>query len=80
MPRNWITDDAVEEEIAALLESPYVKLGWKEENIRYSRRNYLYRLRKFEKKGRELAEAGITMDDLEALQEKQKRNGGDINV
>lgn len=61
-----LTDEAVEAEIARLSESKFVKLARKEEAIRYRRRQYLYTLRGYERKGRELAAAGITMDMLEA--------------
>lgn len=42
-----------------------MKLAKKEEAIRYKRRQYLYTLRVDEKKGKELAAAGITMEMLE---------------
>lgn len=59
-----LTDVQVEEEIARLLESPHVKLAKKEEAVRYRRRQYLYTLRGYEKKGKALADAGITMELL----------------
>lgn len=62
--RKGLTDVQVEEEIARLLESPHVKLAKKEEAVRYRRRQYLYVLRGYEKKGKALAEAGITMELL----------------
>ena len=61
------TDESVEDEIARLNASPYVKLARKEERIRYRRRQYMYQLRAYEKRGRELVAQGITMNDLEAL-------------
>ena len=64
---NWITDEQVEEEIAKLQDSPLVKLARKEERIRYQRRQYLYTLRQYAKKGAELQQAGITMEILENL-------------
>ena len=64
---NWLTDDEVEREIEKLRESEFVKLARKEERIRVQRRQYLYTLRQYEKKGKALAEAGITMKDLQAL-------------
>lgn len=67
MPRDFLTDEAVEEEIARLQASPLVKLARKEEAIRYRRRQYMYTLRVYEKKGRELEADGITMEYLEAL-------------
>lgn len=65
--REFITDEMVEEEIARLQKSPYVKLARKEERIRYARRQYLYALRMYEKKGKQLEADGITMEALESL-------------
>ena len=67
MSREILTDEQVEIEIERLQESPYVKLAKKEERIRYRRRQYLYCLRSYEKKGRELEKAGITLDVLDRL-------------
>ena len=67
MDKNTLTDEQVEREIERLLESPHVKLAKKDELIRYRRRQYLYKLRSYEKKGKELAKAGITMEVLEAM-------------
>lgn len=64
---KFLSDEAVEEEIARLLESPHVKLAKKEEAIRYRRRQYMYCLRNLEKRGKALEAEGITMDDLENL-------------
>lgn len=64
---EFMTDEAVEEEISRLQASPYVKLAQKEQRIRYRRRQYMYTLRQFEKKGRQLADDGITMEYLENL-------------
>ena len=67
MAKNYLTDEQVEREIERLSESPLVKLAKKEERIRLRRRQYLYILRTYEKKGKELAESGITMEMLEAI-------------
>lgn len=64
---NFLSDEAVEEEIARLSASPYVKLAKKEAHIRYRRRQYMYTLRMLEKKGKQLEADGITMEVLEAL-------------
>lgn len=63
----FLTDEQVEEEIAKLQDSPLVKLARKEERIRYQRRQYLYTLRQYEKKGKELAASGITMEILDKI-------------
>ncbi len=67
MKDHGLTDAQVEEEIAKLIDSPLVKLARKEERIRYQRRQYLYTLRQYAKKGKELEKAGITMEFLEKL-------------
>lgn len=64
MKNDFLTDEQVEKEIEKLQGSPLVKLARKEERIRYKRRQYLYTLRAYEKKGKELAEAGITLEML----------------
>lgn len=67
MAKDILTDEQVEREIDRLMESPLVKLAKKDELIRYRRRQYLYKLRGYEKKGMELAKSGITMEILEAM-------------
>ena len=67
MRENWLSDEQVEAEIEKLEGSPFVKLARKEERVRYKRRQRLYMLRNYEKKGKELVSAGITMEMLEAL-------------
>ena len=62
-----MTDAEVEEEIRRLQASPHVKLAKKEERIRYRRRQQMYTLRMYEKRGKALEEAGVTMDKLDAL-------------
>ena len=62
-----LTDAQVEQEIERLKESPYVKLAKKDEAIRYRRRQYLYQLKSYEKKGKELSKAGVTIEILEAM-------------
>lgn len=65
--KDFLTDEQVEREIERLVESPLVKLAKKDELIRYRRRQYLYKLRGYEKKGKELTKAGITIEILDAL-------------
>lgn len=62
-----LTDKQVEQEIEKLKNSPYVKLAKKEEQIRCRRRQYLYCLRQYERKGKELANSGITIELLETM-------------
>lgn len=68
MAREILTDEQVEAEIKRLLDSPLVKLAKKEQRIRYKRRQYLYQLRNYEKHGKELQAAGITMEVLNGLE------------
>ena len=69
--KEFLTDEMVEDEIARLQCSPHVKLARKEERIRNARRQYMYTLRMYEKKGKQLEAEGITMESLEIM------NGGD---
>lgn len=65
--RNWLTDDEVEQEIARLTKSKNVQLARAEQRLKYKRRQALYQLRNLEKRGAELAEAGITYENIETL-------------
>jgi len=67
MSTKWMTDEAVELEIAKLQQSDYVRLARKEARLKYKRRQCLYQLRNLEKRGRELAKAGITPENIEAM-------------
>ena len=69
--KKGLTDEQVEMEIKRLENSPLVKLARKEERVRYARRQRLYGLRMYEKKGKELAAAGITMEMLENLEKEE---------
>lgn len=62
---EWMTDEQVEVEIARLLNSDDVRLAKKETRIKLRRRQYMYQLRCMEKRGRQLAQDGITMDNIE---------------
>lgn len=67
MAREEFSDEQVEEEILRLQSSLYVKLARREEAIRNRRRQYMYTLRMYEKKGKALEAQGITMEALEGL-------------
>lgn len=67
MAKDFLTDEAVEREIARLSESPAVKLARRELRLKYKRRQQLYTLRTLEKRGKELLEAGITIENLDAM-------------
>ena len=70
MARESLSDMQVEQEIARLQESHYVKLANRERRVRERRRMYLYSLRQLEKKGKALEESGITMDVLNGMCEE----------
>jgi hypothetical protein len=67
MSKMFLTDEMVDEEIERLLNSPHVKLAKREEQIRNARRQYMYQLRSYEKKGKQLEADGITIESLECL-------------
>lgn len=67
MAREIVTDEMVEEEIRRLQASPHVKLARREEAIRNRRRQYMYQLRMYEKKGIALEAQGVTLEELEEM-------------
>lgn len=67
MAREFLTDAAVELEIERLSNSEAVKLARKEQRINYRKRQYMYQLRWYEKRGLQLMAQGITMETLEAI-------------
>ena len=67
MATNWLTDEAVEQEITELQQSDYVKLARKEARLKYKRRQCLYQLRNLDKRGKELAKAGFTLENIETM-------------
>lgn len=68
MAREYLTDYEVDKEIERLNASPAVLLARQEQRLKYRRRQYLYTLRSFEKRGKELMADGIT---YEMLKEKE---------
>lgn len=67
MAKDFLTDEQVEIEIARLLASDEVKLAKREMRIKQKRRQYMYSLRSMEKRGKELAKQGITIDNIEKM-------------
>ena len=65
MAKDFLTDEQVEMEIERLLNSDAVKLAKKETRIKLRRRQYMYSLRTMEKRGKELAKQGITLENIE---------------
>ncbi len=69
-----MTDSDVELEIERLKESEAVKLAQAERQCKYRRRRYLYTLRWYEKRGKQLAAAGITSENIRAFIEASEEN------
>lgn len=67
MAREFLTDEEVEAEIERLTKSEAVKLARREHRIKYRRRQQLYTLRAFEKRGKQLMAEGVTMEALDIL-------------
>ena len=65
--KSEFTDEMVEQEIKRLQGSYHVKLAMKYENIRNARRQYMYQLRMYEKKGKKLVGEGLTIESLEMM-------------
>ena len=70
MAKEKLTDAQVEAEIKRLNKSQYVKLAQKEVRLKYKRRLHLYNLRSLEKRGKQLADEGVTLESLEVLIEE----------
>ena len=62
-----MTDEQVEFEIEKLNNSEYVKLAKKEQRLKYKRRQHLYQLRWLEKRGKQLANNGVSEERLEEM-------------
>lgn len=66
--RDILTDEQVEQEIERLNNSPAVLLARQEQRLKYKRRQYMYQLRSYEKRGNQLIKEGITYEKLKALE------------
>ena len=73
MRRTFLTDEAVEKELEELKDSPYVQLARREQRLKYKYRQQLYTLRNLDKRGRELADIGITLDKLDEYLESLEK-------
>ena len=69
-----MTDEDVEREIARLTNDEAVRLARREQRLRYKRRQMLYQLRSLEKRGKELAAAGITIENIDAMMQEAERD------
>lgn len=68
MPREFLTDEEVEREIARLTATEAVRLARREQRIKYRRRQQMYTLRALEKRGLQLMEEGVTMEALDIIE------------
>lgn len=73
MRRTFSTDDQIERELHELKRSPYVALARREQRLKYKQRQQLYTLRNLEKRGRELAAIGVTVDTIDEHLEEIER-------
>ncbi len=68
MARELLTDEQLEAEIKRLSESEYVRLARKENRLKVERQKQkLYVLRSLEKRGKELSDMGITVENIEEI-------------
>ena len=67
MPREFLTDEQVDLEIERLSESPAVLLARQEQRLKYRKRQYLYQLRAYEKRGKQLMLEGFTYEKLKEM-------------
>lgn len=74
MKKEFLTDADVEREIERLNKSEAVALAKKAMRLKNRRRQRMYQLRDFEKKGKALMEAGITAEMLEAMYAADKED------
>lgn len=72
MKREYMTDEQVEQELERLKASKHVKLSKHEQKIKNRRRQYMYKLRWHEKRGRELQAAGITEAVLNQMEKEME--------
>ena len=67
MARDIMTDESFKEELERLKGSENVKLAQKEIRLKNRQKNYLYQLRWLEKRGKQLAALGYTIDNMEEM-------------
>jgi hypothetical protein len=64
MAKDYLTDDEVELEIERIRSSEAYKLAMAEKKYKYKRRQIMYTMRWYEKRGNELIAEGKTIDDF----------------
>ena len=80
MAKDFLTDEAVEREIAKLTATEEVKLARREQRLKYKRRQTLYTLRALAKRGKELMESGVTLDTIEAFIALAEAEAQEVNT
>lgn len=75
MAKDWMTDEQVEMEINRLTHSEEVQLARMEQRIKYRRRQYLYQLRNMAKRGKQLMEEGICLDNINEVMQADELDG-----
>jgi len=75
MAKDFLTDEEVEQEIERLKESEAVKLAQRERRYKYQRRQYLYTLRWYEKRGKELLAQGVTEESFRECEDMEEIEG-----
>lgn len=66
------TENQIEQEIKTLSESPFVQLARKAQRAKYQKQQRLYQLRFLERRGRELHEAGVTMETISEQMRRER--------
>lgn len=78
MPREFLTDEEVEAEIERLTKTEAVRLARREQRIKYRKRQQLYTLRAYEKRGKQLIAQGVTLEALDLLASTLENEEDDI--
>lgn len=65
--REFLNDEEVEAEIERLTKSEAVRLARREQRLKYRRRQQMYTLRAYEKRGKQLIEQGVTLEALDLM-------------
>ena len=73
MKRKFVTDEEVERELSELKQSPFVQLARREQRLKNRYRQQLYTLRCLEKRGKELAAIGVTVETIDECLEEIER-------
>lgn len=73
---EFLTEEDVEKEIARLAATYEVQLARRELRLKYKHIHQLCTLRDLEKRGKELKEAGITLENIDEMM--QLAEGGEI--